>query len=144
MLMPKKLKHRKAFRGNRRGIDIRGSALDFGHYGLKAMEPSWVTARQIEAARRAITRHIKRGGEVWIRIFLDKPVTAKPLEVGMGGGKGSLDPFVAVVHPGRVLFEMDGVSENVAREALRLAARKLPLQTRFVKKEEFGAKGHNE
>jgi len=135
MLMPRKLKHRKAFRGKRKGTAARGTALAFGHFGLKSLGRDWVTARQIEAARRAITREIKRGGTVWIRIFPDKPVTAQPLETGMGGGKGALDHFVAVVRPGHILFEMDGVSEEVARASLRLAAAKLPVKTVFVTKE---------
>ncbi len=135
MLLPKKLKYRKAFRGKRRGTASRGSKLSFGRYGLKSYGRSWVTARQIEAARRAITREIKRGGSVWIRIFPDKPVTAQPAETGMGGGKGALDHFAAVVRPGQILFEMDGVAENIARSALRLASAKLPLKTVFVKKE---------
>ena len=135
MLMPRKLKHRKAFRGKRKGTAARGTALAFGHFGLKSLCRDWVAARQIEAARRAITREIKRGGTVWIRIFPDKPVTAQPLETGMGGGKGALDHFVAVVRPGHILFEMDGVSEEVARASLRLAAAKLPVKTVFVTKE---------
>src|SRR3990170_8585233 len=132
MLMPKKLKHRKAFRGKMKGTASRGTKLAFGQYGLKSLERSWVTSRQIEAGRRAITREIKRGGTVWIRIFPDKPVTAQPAETGMGGGKGNLDHFVAVVRPGHILFEMDGVSEEVARASLRLAAAKLPVKTVFV------------
>lgn len=136
MLIPKKLKHRKVSRGKRRGNVTRGQNLDFGNFGLKATSRNWVTARQIEAARRAITHYIKRGGKVWIRIFPDKPVTATPAEVGMGGGKGGLDHFVAVVKPGRILFEMSGVSEEIARESMRLASRKLNVETRFVKKEE--------
>jgi large subunit ribosomal protein L16 len=136
MLIPKKLKHRKVSRGKRRGNAQRGNELSFGNFGLKATTRHWVTARQIEAARRAITHYIKRGGKVWIRIFPDKPVTATPAEVGMGGGKGGLDHFVAVVTPGRILFEMSGVSEEIAREALRLASHKLNVETRFIKKEE--------
>lgn len=136
MLIPKKLKHRKVSRGKRRGNAQRGNVITFGSFGLKATTRNWVTARQIEASRRAITHYIKRGGKVWIRIFPDKPVTATPAEVGMGGGKGGLDHFVAVVTPGRIMFEMSGVTEEIAREALRLAAHKLNVQTRFVKKEE--------
>ena len=136
MLIPRKLKHRKVARGKRGGISSRGYKLSFGNYGLKAMGRNWVSARQIEAARRAITHYIKRGGEVWIRIFPDKPVTATPAEVGMGGGKGGLDHFVAVVRPGRILFEMGGVDEKIAREALRLGAHKLNIPTKFIKKEE--------
>lgn len=136
MLMPKKLKHRKAFRGKRRGVARRGTSLSFGRFGLKALSANWVSARQIEAARRAITREIQRGGAVWIRIFPDKPVTAQPAETGMGGGKGALDHFVAVVRPGQMLIEMDGVTEEVAKESLRLAGTKLPVRSIFVKKEQ--------
>jgi len=135
MLIPKKLKHRKQQKGVIPKKTQRGYNLDFGRYGLKVEEGGWLTAKQIEAARRAATRYAKKGGEIWIRVFPDKPVTAKPAETGMGGGKGALDHFVAVVAPGRVIFEIDGVSEGVAREALRLAAFKLPLRTRFIKKE---------
>lgn len=135
MLMPKKLKHRKVFRGKRAGTAIRGSEISFGHYALKALGRGWVTAREIEASRRAMTRYIKRGGAVWIRIFPDKPVTQKAAEVGMGGGKGTMDHFVAVVKPGRILFEMDGVTEEVAKEALRLATHKLRIETKFIKKD---------
>lgn len=136
MLAPRKLKHRKAFRGRRRGYDWRGASLAFGHYGIKTLEAAWLTSRQIEAARRAMTRYIKRGGQVWIRIFPDKPVTALPAEVTMGGGKGNPTHFVAVVRPGRILFEMAGVSEATAREAMRLAMRKLSVKTVFVTKGE--------
>lgn len=135
MLMPRKLKHRKQARGRRRGTASRGFSLSFGQYGLKAQGRGWITAREIEAARRAMTRYIKRGGAVWIRIFPSKPVTAKAAEVGMGGGKGTLDHFVAVVRPGNILFEMAGVPQDVAREALRLAAHKLRIETKFVEKE---------
>jgi len=135
MLMPKKLKHRKVSRGKMRGEATRGAEISFGHYGLKSLGRGWISARQIEAARRAMTRYIKRGGSVWIRIFPDKPVTGTPPETGMGGGKGGLDHFVAVVKPGRVLFEMDGVAEPVAREAFRLASHKLQVETKFVKKD---------
>jgi large subunit ribosomal protein L16 len=135
MLMPRKLKHRKHQRGTIARIAQRGFELNYGRYGLKSIEGGWLTARQIEAARRAATRYIKRGGQIWIRVFPDKPVTAKPPETGMGGGKGSLDHFVAVVTPGRILLEMDGVAEEVAKEALRLAAFKIPFKTKFIKKE---------
>ncbi|MBM2820784.1 MAG: ribosomal protein [Candidatus Berkelbacteria bacterium] len=134
MLMPRKLKHRKVARGKRRGNSLRGSELSFGKYGLKSLGRDWISARQIEAARRAITHYIKRGGEVWVRIFPDKPVTKSAAESGMGGGKGSLDHFVAVVLPGKILFEMDGISEEVAKEALRLGAHKLGVQTKFIKR----------
>ncbi len=134
MLQPKKVKHRKWQKGVARGVETRGTELAFGSYGLKAQEAHWITARQIEAARRAITRYIERGGKVWIRIFPDKPVTKKPPEVTLGGGKGSVDHYVAPIKPGRILFEMDGVPEDVAKAALRLAAHKLPVKTTFVKK----------
>ncbi|MBI2640241.1 MAG: 50S ribosomal protein L16 [Candidatus Sungbacteria bacterium] len=134
MLQPKKVKHRKWQKGVVRGIETRGTALAFGSYGLKALEGEWITARQIEASRRAITHHIERGGKVWIRIFPDKPVTKKPPEVTLGGGKGAVSHYVVQVRPGRILFEMDGVSEGDAREALRLAGHKLPVKTAFVKK----------
>lgn len=133
MLMPKKVKHRKWNKGRRRTVkDLRGTNLAFGSYGLKAEGTVWVTARQIEAARRAIIRHARKGGKMWVRIFPDKPVTKKGTEVPMGGGKGAPDHYVAPVLPGRILFEIDGVSEEIAREALRLAAHKLPLKTRVV------------
>jgi large subunit ribosomal protein L16 len=132
MLMPKKVKFRKQQRGRRRGFATRGEDLSFGDYGLQAMEPGWVTARQIEASRIAMTRHIKRGGKIWIRIFPDKPITKKPAETRMGKGKGAPEEWVCVIKPARVLFEMEGVTEEVAREAMRLAAHKLPLRTRFV------------
>jgi large subunit ribosomal protein L16 len=132
MLMPSKVKYRKQQRGRRRGKAWRGSDLSFGDYGLKVLEAGWVTARQIEASRVAITRFIKRGGKLWIRIFPDKPVTKKPAETRMGKGKGAPELWVAVVKPGRVLFEMEGVSEAEARQALRLASHKLPVPTRFV------------
>lgn len=135
MLQPKKVKHRKWQKGRTKGIETRGTKLAFGAYGLKALETRWITSRQIEAARRAMTRYIQRGGKVWIRIFPDKPVTRKPPEVTLGGGKGSVDHYVAAVKPGRILFEMDGVSEEVASEAMRLAAHKLPVKTKFVKKD---------
>ena len=137
MLVPKKVKHRKWHKGrglNRDTSASRATSIDFGQYGLKAVTASWVDSRQIEAARRAMTRHIKRGGRVWIRIFPDKPVTAKGSQSVMGSGKGSPDHFVAVVKPGAILFEMDGVSVEVAQEALRLAAFKLPVKTKFIVK----------
>jgi len=138
MLMPKRVKFRKQQRGRMKGKAVRGSKVSFGQYGLKSMAPAWVTSRQIEAARVAMTRYIKRGGKVWIRIFPDKPVTVKPAETRMGKGKGSPEDWVAVVKPGRVLFELSGVQEEVAREALRLAAHKLPFNTRFVSQADFG------
>ena len=138
MLVPKRVKHRKQHRGRLTGKAIRGSSLAFGEFGLQALEPAWITNRQIEAARIAMTRYIKRGGKVWIKIFPDKPVTAKPAETRMGSGKGSPEYWVAVVKPGRILFELSGVDEEVAREAMRLAAHKLPIQTKFVKREEVG------
>ena len=132
MLQPKKTKYRKAFKGRIHGASKGGTALNFGAYGLKAVEPERITARQIEAARRAITRHMKRQGRVWIRIFPDLPVTDKPAEVRMGKGKGSVEYWAARVHPGRIMFEIDGVPDDVAREALRLGAAKLPVKTRIV------------
>lgn len=136
MLMPKKVKFRKMQKGRMTGKAYRGSEVSFGEYGLKALEPGWISSRQIEAARIAITRHVKRGCKVWIRIFPDKPITKKPAETRMGKGKGSPEYWVAVVKPGRILYEMSGVSEEVARSALRLAAYKLPVATKFVKREE--------
>ncbi len=138
MLMPKRVKYRRQHRGRMKGTAKGGTEVSFGDYGLIATEASWITARQIEAARIAMTRFMKRGGKVWIKIFPDKPYTAKPLEVRMGSGKGALEGWVAVVKPGRVLFEIAGVEEEVAREALRLAAHKLPIKTKFVKREEIG------
>ncbi len=132
MLMPKKVKYRKQQRGKRRGVALRGSKISFGEYALQALEPGWITARQIEAARIAMTRHVKRGGKIWIRVFPDKPVTKKPLETRMGKGKGNPEHWVAVVKPARVLYEMQGVPEAIAREAMRLAAHKLPIKTRFI------------
>jgi large subunit ribosomal protein L16 len=132
MLMPKRVKYRKQQRGRRRGKAYRGSEVNFGEFGIKAMEPAWLTNRQIEAARVALTRHIKRGGKVWICIFPDKPVTVKPAETRMGKGKGAPDHWVAVVKPGRVLFELEGVNPLLAKEALTLAANKLPIKTKFV------------
>jgi large subunit ribosomal protein L16 len=136
MLMPRKLKHRKVARGKMKGISNRGCELSFGKYGLKSQGRGWVSARQLESARRAITHYIKRGGEVWVRVFPDKPITKTAAETGMGGGKGSLDHFVAVVLPGRIIFEMDGISEEIAREALRLGSQKLSIQTSFIKRKE--------
>jgi len=138
MLMPRRVKFRKQQRGRMKGKAVRGSTLSFGKFGLKALEPHWITARQIEAARVAMTRHIKRGGKIWIRIFPDKPVTKKPAETRMGKGKGAPEYWVAVVKPGRIMFEIDGVPENLAREALRLAAHKLPIKTKFVSASDFG------
>ncbi len=135
MLLPKKVKHRKHHRGVIRGKATQKNHLSFGTFGLQSTEASWLTARQIESARRAMTRFVQRGGKIWIRIFPDKPVTFKGLEVGMGGGKGAVDHFVAVVKPGTVLFEMDGVTRTVAKEALRLAAYKLPVKSRMLMKE---------
>lgn len=136
MLFPKKVKHRKWNKGRRKdkGISKGGNNLDFGSYGLKALEERWITARQIEAARRAMTRFIQRGGKVWIRIFPDKPITTKGAETPMGKGKGMVDHFVVPVKPGRILFEMDGVNESIAKEAFRLASHKLPIKTRFITK----------
>ena len=136
MLMPKRVKRRKQFRGSMRGKALRGNKINYGEYGLVATEPCWIRSNQIEAARVAMTRYIKRGGQVWIKIFPDKPVTAKPAETRMGSGKGSLEYWVAVVKPGRVMFEIAGVSEEVAREALRLASHKLPCKTKFVAREQ--------
>lgn len=136
MLLPKRVKHRKQHRGRMTGRAMRGSLISHGEFGLVALEPSWVTNRQIEAARIAMTRYIKRGGQVWIKIFPDKPVTAKPAETRMGSGKGSPEYWVAVVKPGRVMFEMNGVTTEVAREAMRLAAHKLPIKTKFVTRAE--------
>jgi large subunit ribosomal protein L16 len=132
MLMPKRVKYRKQQRGRRRGKAYRGSEISFGEFGIKALEPAWLTNRQIEAARVAVTRHIKRGGKVWIRIFPDKPVTVKPAETRMGKGKGAPDHWVAVIKPGRILFELEGVTHQLAREALNLASAKLPIKTKFV------------
>jgi large subunit ribosomal protein L16 len=136
MLSPKRVKFRKMFKGRMKGIASRGAEVSFGHYGLQALEPGWVTARQIEAARVALTRHIKRGGKVWIRVFPDKPVTKKPAETRMGKGKGSPELWVAVVKPGRVLFELEGVSKELAQTAMGLAAAKLGVKTKFVVREE--------
>ncbi len=138
MLMPKRVKYRKQQRGRMRGKAYRGSTIAFGEFGLKAMQPAWITNRQIEAARVALTRKIKRGGKVWIRIFPDKPFTKKPAETRMGKGKGAPEYWVAVVKPGRILFELEGVSENLARLALKLAADKLPIRCRFITRGEVG------
>jgi large subunit ribosomal protein L16 len=134
MLMPKRVKYRKQMRGRMKGKATRGAEVSFGEYGLQALEPFWMTSRQIEAARRAIVRYVRRGGKVWIRIFPDKPVTAKAAETRMGSGKGSVDHWVAVIKPGRVLFEIAGVSEEDAKEAMRLAGHKLPIKTQFVRR----------
>lgn len=138
MLMPKKVKFRRHHRGRMKGVASRGNELLYGEYGLQALEPSWITSRQIEAARIAMTRHIKRGGKVWIRIFPDKPVTAKPAETRMGSGKGAPEYWVAVVKPGRVMFELAGVSVEVAKEAMRLASHKLPIKTKFIVRQSRG------
>lgn len=132
MLMPKKTKHRKVQKGRLKGAAYRGSSLHLGEYGLKALEPGWVTNRQIEAGRIAITRHVRRGGKVWIRIFPDKPITVKPAETRMGKGKGSPESWVAVVKPGRILYELEGVDEDVAREAMTRARHKMPIKTQFI------------
>ena len=132
MLMPKKVKHRRVMKGRMRGKATRGENLDFGEFGLKALEAGWITDRQIEAARIAMTRHVKRGGKIWIRMFPDKPITKKPAETRMGSGKGAPDHWVAVVKPGRVLYEIQGVDVELAREAMQLAAQKLPIKTKFV------------
>lgn len=136
MLLPKRVKHRKQQRGRMRGTAQRGARISFGEYGLQALEPAWITNRQIEAARVAITRHVKRGGKMWIRIFPDKPVTKKPAETRMGKGKGNPESWVAVVRPGRILFELEGVNRELAAEAMRLGAAKLPIKTRFVVRED--------
>ena len=136
MLMPKRVKYRRVQRGRLTGTASRGNTITYGTYGLVALEPAWITGNQIEAARIAMTRYIKRGGKVWIKIFPDKPITEKPAETRMGSGKGSPEYWVAVVKPGRVMFEMDGVSEEVAREAMRLAGHKLPIKTKFMVREE--------
>jgi len=134
MIMPKRVKYRKQMRGRLRGKAYRGSKVSFGDYGLQALEPCWMTSRQIESARRAIVRYVRRGGKLWIRVFPDKPVTAKAAETRMGSGKGSVDHWVAVIKPGRVIFEMTGVPEDVAKEAMRLASHKLPIKTQFVQR----------
>ncbi|MBB6451468.1 large subunit ribosomal protein L16 [Geomicrobium halophilum] len=142
MLMPKRVKYRRQMRGRMRGRAKGGTEVTFGEYGLQALEPAWITNRQIEAARIAMTRYMKRGGKVWIKIFPDKPYTAKPLEVRMGSGKGAPEGWVAVVKPGRIMFEIAGVNEEVAREALRLASHKLPIKCKFVKREEMGGEAN--
>ena len=139
--MPKRVKHRKGHRGRMTGKAHKGNTLAYGDYGLQALEPCWMTANQIEAARRAMTRYIKRGGNIWIKVFPDKPVTEKPAEVRMGSGKGNPEYWVAVVKPGRVLFEMAGVPEDVAREAMRLAAHKLPIKTKFIARDNMEMDG---
>jgi large subunit ribosomal protein L16 len=139
MLMPKRVKHRKQHRGRRRGLAKGGTQINFGDYGLQALEAAWITSRQIEAARVAITRHVRRGGRVWINIFPDKPYTKKPAETRMGSGKGNPEGWVAVVKPGRVMFELTGVPPEVAKEAMRLAGHKLPIKCRFVTREGTGA-----
>jgi large subunit ribosomal protein L16 len=138
MLMPKRTKYRKQFRGRMKGYARRGNTVSHGDFGLQAVEPAWITARQIEAARRAIVRHVRRGGKIWIKVCPDKPVTAKAAETRMGSGKGAVEQWVAVVRPGRILFEIAGVNEDVAREAMRRASYKLPIRTQFVKRETLG------
>ncbi|NLV76472.1 MAG: 50S ribosomal protein L16 [Tissierellia bacterium] len=138
MLMPKRVKYRRVHRGRMKGNATRGNKITYGEFGLQALEPAWITSNQIEAARRAMTRYVKRGGNIWIKVFPDKPVTEKPAETRMGSGKGSPEYWVAVVKPGRVLFEMGGVSEEIAREAMRLAAHKLPIKTKFITRDEGG------
>ncbi len=137
MLQPKRTKYRKAHRGRRRGMAQTGNVVTFGDYGLQALGTCWMTNRQIEAGRRAITRYVKRGGKLWIRVYPDKPVTKKPLEVRQGSGKGPVEGWVAVVKPGRMIYEISGVSEEIAREAMRLAAQKLPIKVRFIGRMEF-------
>ena len=144
MLMPKRVKRRKVMRGRMKGKAQRGNFLAYGDYGIVAVNPGWVTSNQIEAARIAMTRYTKRGGQVWIKIFPDKPVTAKPAETRMGSGKGAPEYWVAVIKPGRVLFEMNGVTEETAREALRLAAHKLPIKSKFIKREDNQKSGGEE
>ena len=138
MLMPKRTKWRKQMRGRRKGIASRGTSIEFGDYGLQALEPAWITARQIEATRRALVRYMKRRGKVWIRIFPDKPVTQRAAETRMGKGKGAVDHWVAVVKPGRIMVERSGLNEEAAREAMRRASHKLPIKTKFTQKQEFG------
>ena len=137
MLLPKRVKYRRVHRGRLTGKAMRGNTVSYGEFGLVALEPAWITSNQIEAARIAMTRYTKRGGQVWIKIFPDKPITKKPAETRMGSGKGSPEYWVAVVKPGRVMFEMDGISEEQAKEAMRLAANKLPIKCKFVKKQDF-------
>lgn len=138
MLLPKRVIYRKVHRGRMRGMAQRGAEVHFGEFGLQALEPCWMTSRQLESARRAIVRYVKRGGKVWIRVFPDKPVSKKPAETRMGGGKGAPDHWVAVIKPGRVLFEIAGIREDMAREAMRLASHKLPIRTQFIKRIEQG------
>ncbi len=138
MLMPKRVKHRKQHKGRRWGKATRGGTIAFGEFGLQATNPVWLTSRQIEAARVAITRHIKRGGKMWIRIFPDKPITKKPAETRMGKGKGNPEEWVAVIKPGRILFELEGISEDLARKAMKLGASKLPVHTKFVVRQDSG------
>lgn len=138
MLVPKRVKYRKQHRGRMKGKATRGNEVMYGEYGLQATQPGWISDRQIEAARVAITRHIRRGGKVWVKIFPDKPVTARPAETRMGSGKGAPEHWVAVVKPGRIMFELSGVPEDVAREAMRLASHKLPIKTRFAAREDLG------
>ncbi|MBS6525452.1 MULTISPECIES: 50S ribosomal protein L16 [Aedoeadaptatus] len=141
MLMPKRVKYRRQHRGRMKGVAHRGNTLTYGEFGIQALEPTWITSNQIEAARRAMTRYIRRGGNIWIKVFPDKPVTEKPAETRMGSGKGAPEYWVAVVKPGRVLFELGGVEEEVAREAMRLAAMKLPIKTRFIAKNKEESEG---
>lgn len=141
MLVPKRVKHRKVMRGSRKGQAKGGTEVNFGDYGIKALEAGWITNRQIESARIAMTRYMKRGGKVWINIFPDKPITQKPAETRMGSGKGNPEKWVAVVKPGRVMFELSGVSEEIAREAIRLARHKLPIKTKFVSRVDSGGEG---
>ncbi len=141
MLMPKRVKRRRVHRGRMKGVAHRGNSLAYGEFGLQALEPCWMTANQIEAARRAMTRYIKRGGNVWIKVFPDKPVSKKPAEVRMGSGKGAPEYWVAVIKPGRVLFEMGGVPQDIAKEAIRLAAAKLPIRTKFITRDQAGKEG---
>ena len=141
MLMPKRVKYRRQHRGRMKGVAHRGNTLTYGDFGIQALEPTWITSNQIEAARRAMTRYIRRGGNIWIKVFPDKPVTEKPAETRMGSGKGAPEYWVAVVKPGRILFELGGVEEEVAREAMRLAAMKLPIKTRFIAKNKEESEG---
>jgi large subunit ribosomal protein L16 len=143
MLMPKRVKYRKQQTGRNRGLSYRGNTVAFGEYGLMALEPAWITSRQIESARRTITGYVKRGGKVWIRIFPDKPVTQKPAETRMGGGKGSVDHWVAVIKPGRIMFELAGVREELAQEAMRRAAQKMPVRCKFIKREDMEESGES-
>ena len=137
MLQPKRVKFRKSHRGRRKGVATRGAVISFGQFGLKAMEPAWITARQIEAGRRVIVRYLRRGGQMWVRVFPDKPITKKPLETRQGGGKGATDQWVAVIKPGRILFEISGISPDMAEAALKQAAGKLPIPTRIVSRADY-------